>query len=179
MKIISETCRSNEIMCTEIRTAMRIETYMKESKNSELNFYTGFDNYDHFHLVYSLLGPAVNKLNYYPSFTRPQQSDHLLNSENEFFLTTIKLRRNMTNKELAFRFEISESSVSRIFITWINFLFCQFKKLKVWIPHRIAEANLKRKCRKCSSTIIIDCTEFKIQKPQNQVSQQLTYSTNR
>lgn len=36
---------------------------------------------------------------------------------------------------------------------------------------------MRHKGQKCTSTVIIDCTEFKIQKPQNQISQQLTYST--
>lgn len=176
-EIINDTYRHDKITKTVLRTAMRIETYKQESKHSELNFYTGFDNYEHFSLIFSLLGDVVNHLHYYPTFTPQKLCDRLLSPENEFFLTIIKLRRNMVNKELAFRFEISEATVSRTFITWINFLYCQFKELNIWIPHKIAEENMRQKGEKCTSTIIIDCTEFKIQKPQNPVSQQLTYST--
>lgn len=122
-----------------------------------------------------MLGPAVNHLLYYPSGCA--MNVPILTPANEFLLAIVKLRRNMTNKELALKFDISEALVSRIFITWINFLYCQFKELNIWIPFKVAETNLKFKGRKCTSTVIIDCTEVKIDQPKNPVSQQLTYST--
>lgn len=152
-----------------------IENLLSESKKDELNFYTGFHNYEHFWLVFNVLGPAVNHLLYYPSGCA--MNVPILTPANEFLLAIVKLRRNMTNKELALKFDISEALVSRIFITWINFLYCQFKELNIWIPFKVAETNLKFKGRKCTSTVIIDCTEVKIDQPKNPVSQQLTYST--
>ena len=40
-----------------------------------------------------------------------------------FFLVLIRLRLGLMEQDLADRFEISQSTVSRIIITWINFLF--------------------------------------------------------
>lgn len=152
-----------------------IENLQSELKKDELNFYTGFNSCEHFWLVFNILGPAVNHLLYYPSGCA--MNVRILTPANEFLLTIVKLRRNMINKELALKFDISEALVSRIFITWINFLYCQFKELNIWTPLKVAEENLKFKGRKCTSTVIIDCTEIKIDQPKNPVSQQLTYST--
>ncbi|XP_050516495.1 uncharacterized protein LOC126891362 [Diabrotica virgifera virgifera] len=152
-----------------------IENLQCESKLEELKFYTGFDSCEHFWLVFNILGPAVYHLLYYP--TESKMSVRILTPANEFLLTIVKLRRNMLNKELSFKFNISEALVSRIFITWINFLYCQFRELNIWVPLNIAKENAKFKGRQCASTVIIDCTEVKIDQPKNPVSQQLIYST--
>ena len=34
--------------------------------------------------------------------------------------------------DLAFRFKVSQSTVSMIIITWINFLYHKFKDLNIW-----------------------------------------------
>ena len=41
-----------------------------------------------------------------------------LSLEQEFLLTLMKLRLNLLNDDLAFRFQISSGKVSQIFITW-------------------------------------------------------------
>lgn len=167
-------CDSSTMTSTPLNSFC-IENLQAESKVAELKFYTGFDSFEHFWLVFNILGPAVNHLLYYPSGC--VMSVRVLTPANEFLLTVVKLRRNMINKELAFKFDISEPLVSRIFITWINFLYCQFKELNIWVPFQTANQNAKFKGRKCTSTVIIDCTEIKIDQPKNPVSQQLTYST--
>ena len=40
----------------------------------------------------------------------------------EFFLVTIRLRLGLLEKDLAYRFGISQPTVSRILITWINLI---------------------------------------------------------
>lgn len=169
-----QKCDSSTMTCTLLNTFC-IENLQSEAKKGELNFYTGFDSHEHFWLVFNILGPAVNHLLYYPSGC--SMSVRILSPANEFLLTIVKLRRNMINKELAYKFDISEPLVSRIFITWLNFLYCQFKELNIWVPLTTAKQNAKFKGRKCTSTVIIDCTEIKIDQPKNPVAQQLTYST--
>ena len=52
---------------------------------------------------------------------------------NQLFLTLVKLRLNLRVKDLAFRFGISTSSVSRYITTWICFLYHYLKELD-WSP---------------------------------------------
>ena len=82
-------------------------------------------------------------------------------------------------KDLAFRFQISQSTVSRIFITRINFLYFKFKDIPIWpskhqvnhfMPPLFKEFYPSTRC-------IIDATELFIQSPSNPQAQQLTFSS--
>ena len=56
--------------------------------------------------VFNLLGPQVHHLLYYP-LRKPINDDaKVLQPKDEFFLTVVKPRRNMCNKELGFRFGV-------------------------------------------------------------------------
>lgn len=171
-----EKCDAETNTATRPNHDLDIENFRDLKRSEELQFYTGFDNYEHFMFVYCLLKPQVNNLQYYPYCTSMKQSVKVLSPANEFFLTLIKLRRNMLTKELGYRFGISVSLVSRIFITWINLLFCQFKELNLWAPYSRLKEVMKFKEKNCTCTVIIDCTEIPIEKPKNPLSQQQTYS---
>lgn len=89
-----------------------------------VKLYTGFTTYSIFVAFYEFLGPSVNELAYRGVSQRAQkrQRRRKLDSLNQLFLTLIKLRLNLRNKDLAFRFGICESLVSRYVATWICFL---------------------------------------------------------
>ncbi|KAK9882585.1 hypothetical protein WA026_022211 [Henosepilachna vigintioctopunctata] len=166
---VSEYERNKE--CTQIM--FRIENL--KNKPDQVQFYTGFNNYNHFIFVFNLFGDEVNNLKYYPSM-KSARGKHALSPCNQFYLTMIKLRRNVCNKELSFHFNISKSSVSKYFITWINYLYNKLKAINIWAPKEVIDDNLRFRDKTNNCTIIIDCTETKLQKPQNPVSQQATYS---
>ena len=98
---------------------------------------------------------------------------------NEFFLVLCRLRCGLLEMDLSFRFQISQSTVSRIIITWINFLFFKFKDIPIWpcrqqvnhfMPQLFKEFYPTTRC-------IIDATELFIQSPSNPQAQQLTFSS--
>ena len=98
---------------------------------------------------------------------------------NEFFLVLCHIRCSLMEKDLAFRFQISQSTVSRILITWINFLYFKFKDIPIWpskgqvnhfMPPLFKEFYPSTRC-------IIDATELFIQTPSNPQAQQLTFSS--
>ena len=91
-----------------------------------IHFYTGLENYNKFCMVLSFLGPAAHHLNYYLRW-RPT-----LSIEDQFFLTLIRLRRHRTNFELSRLFKMSKSGVTNIFVTWVNFMACQFEEINWW-----------------------------------------------
>ena len=88
-----------------------------------VKLYTSFENYNHFMLFFNCLGPAVLELNYQCLSLHPKD---------QLFLTLIKLRQPNEDIELSFMFNISESTVSKIIICWINFLYFQLKELDLW-----------------------------------------------
>ncbi|CAC5368841.1 unnamed protein product [Mytilus coruscus] len=79
-----------------------------------INYYTGFDDYDHFMIFFHCLGQAAYELQYHCS---------LLDPKDQLFLTLMKLRQAKEDVELAMLFKVSESTVSRVIMTWINFLY--------------------------------------------------------
>ena len=107
----------------------RIDNYRHPHKSSELHFSTGFKDYIHFMFVFNLLGPQVHHLLYHLLRNPINDDAKILQPKEEFFLTVVKLRRNMCNIELGFSFGVEPSIAFRIVITWINFLYCQFQEL--------------------------------------------------
>ena len=90
------------------------------ARNDDLvKLYTGFTTYSVFLDFYEFLGPSVNELAYrgVPQHAQKRQRKQKLDSLNQLFLTLIKLKLNLRNKDLAFRFSISESLVSRYIST--------------------------------------------------------------
>ena len=59
-------------------------------------------------------------------------NNHKLSVKDEFLLVLMKLRMGLTDIDLAERFNISQSTVSAIFITWINYLYVILGSLKIW-----------------------------------------------
>jgi hypothetical protein len=88
--------------------------------------------------------------------------DHLL-------LVLMKLRLGLLNRDLAFRFNLSDTSVSRIINQWIPNIANCLKGLIIWPANDITYSNipesLKPNYKKVVSTI--DCFEVFIDRPHN------------
>ena len=95
--------------------------------------YTGFSSYVILLAFFDFLGPAVNHLEYWGTKEGSRSRKKKLDPINCLFLTLIKLRLNLTEQDLAFRFGISTSTVSWYFITWICFLYNHLKEIE-WCP---------------------------------------------
>ncbi|KAK2163281.1 hypothetical protein LSH36_82g00008 [Paralvinella palmiformis] len=74
-------------------------------------------------------------------------------------------------------FKISESTVSHILTTWINFIYYCSKELIPWPSKEKLLYKLPRAFMDFPNTqIVLDCTEFFIEKPSSQVAQWQTWS---
>lgn len=95
----------------------------------------------------------------------------------EFTIVLLRLRRGFDVEVLSDLFGLNPSSISRIFTTWINFLFLELKFLISWPSKEQVKRNLPRAFTYFPKTrSIIDCTEFFIQKPSLPSSQRITWS---
>ena len=135
--------------------------------------YTGLENYTKFNYVLLTLGPNAYELNY-----RWRQTE-ILSIENQFLVTMMKLRKHYTNKDLSLMFEVSEFTISNVFVTWINFMYCQWKELDLWPSKDLvaffSPLDFNKQFPNCR--IIIDGTEVPIKKPKNPNAQQKTWSS--
>ena len=98
---------------------------------------------------------------------------------NEFFLILCRLKLGLSEQDLAFLFQVSQPTVSRIFITWINFLFVKFKEVPSWPSQQTVDKYMPDSFKVLYPTTrcIIDATEIFIQMPLNPTAQQLTFSS--
>jgi hypothetical protein len=148
-------------------------------------FYTGFDSYDIFCAVLDFLKPEVYSLNYWGSkistvvdSTKKRGRARTLNVDEEFFLVLIRLRCAFPVEDLGVRFNISSSSISRILITWYDFLHIQFRALPNWSSKKIVVETMPNCFKELypNTRVIIDCTEIFTEMPTSYRSQSATFS---
>ena len=84
---------------------------------------------------FEFLGPVVDHLQYWGAreCAGPKKHRRILTPLNQLFLTLVKLRQNLKTKDLAFRFGMSVTQVSRYITTWISFLYHHLKEIN-WMP---------------------------------------------
>ena len=96
----------------------------------------------------------------------------------QLLLVLMRLRGVFLVKDIAFRFSLSEQSVSELFSSWIGYVFCQLGQLSWW-PHRDTISNRMPAAFKKSfprSLAIIYCTEIKTETPASLKVQSQCYS---
>ncbi|XP_028394502.1 uncharacterized protein LOC114518698 [Dendronephthya gigantea] len=154
-------------------SAFRLERFI--GSDNDFRFYTGFPNYSSFKAFYGYLSPACEHLVYHGSNTAPITSasqtkcgkQRSMSPEQELFLVLTRLRLGLLLQDIAHRFNISTSSVSRIFKTWIPFMHQRLRTLPICPSRKFIQDNMPS-CFKHvypNTRVIIDCTEFFIETP--------------
>ncbi|XP_062567690.1 uncharacterized protein LOC134229923 [Saccostrea cucullata] len=156
------------IQC-EIPTFGKLSVESLMNNDKIINFYTGFQDYNHFMMFFHCLGPSVGELTYQCS---------LLHPKDQLFMTLIKLRQDKEDLELSMLFNVSESTVSRIIITWINFMYFQLKEINIWpapaVIHEYMPQDFNSKFP--NTRVILDATEIPIERPSHVNCQSVTWS---
>ena len=93
-------------------------------------------------------------------------------------MTLVRIRLGMPEMDAANRFGISQASVSRITNTWINFMYRSFKSIETFPPWHIVKKYMPESFKKDypNTRIIIDATEFPIERPSSLLTQACTFS---
>lgn len=151
-----------------------------KSDDRLVRFYTGFITYSVFLAFFKFLGPVVDELNYWGSKKRfrKRKRPRKLDPENQLFMTLVKLRLNLKTKDLAFRFGVSATQVSRYITTWICFLYHHLSELD-WMPS-VEQVSGTLPCvfkEKFPTTFaIIDGSEIFLETPTDLYMQSSTWS---
>lgn len=96
----------------------------------------------------------------------------------QLFMTLVRLRLGLYETDLAVRFGVSQSTVSRITTTWINLMYHSFKGIERFPPWHIVKKHMPEifKSNYPNTRVIIDATEFAIERPSSLLSQSSTFS---
>ena len=144
-----------------------------------LLFYTGFSSYALVMNLFQLLMPTAEKMTRWSQVQRNRtgqsaeiNTDLSFRSESlplidQFFMFLVKIRLGLFQQDLGCRFNVSQPTVSRIIITWANFMYFQLGSIPIW-PSRDKVDKYMPECFKAvypSTRVILDCTEIKIQTP--------------
>ena len=171
------------------------------SSPTDINFYTGFPDYETLMEFWKYVHPNASRLTYY-SYVRdttqvnmddvfpylngterkfPSSSvgaKRTLQPIDELWLFLTRIRLGLFERDLALRFNISVSTVSDIIITWSNYLYMVLRGLPVWASREDIKQNLPEAVRGRfeNTRCIIDFTEMKCEKPQDLDKQSEFYS---
>ena len=119
-------------------------------------------------VVYELVSPLV---------TRQTQS---LNRFQELIIVLMKLRLNAPLQDLAYRFVVSVSTISRIFSHWIVLMDKRLFPFVYW-PDRDQLWRTMPQCFQYAFgkkiTVVIDCFEVFIERPSNLLARAQTFSS--
>lgn len=96
----------------------------------------------------------------------------------QILMTLMKLRQNFVMADLARRFQISQSQVSKTVGHWIDLMSEQMRDLIPWLPRETIRATLPQafKGQFSNTTCVVDCTETVLQKAKNLDSRSQSYS---
>lgn len=130
---------------------------------SAFKFYTGLKDRQLFELLYKELELNASRLKYWistdkGSISKGRPRDLAL--KDQLFMVLFRLRTGTCGKETARNFGVSESTISRTFCTWINFLelaAMTFPTLEQVQQHMPESVHFSQR--------VLDCIEVRIQKP--------------
>ena len=143
-----------------------LETFVND--NDKVRYYTGLPCYATLKIVFNLLEPFV--------------SDSVKTDLTKFqkvMISLMKLRLNLSTQDLAYRFHVSASTVSRIFNSVIHIMYTRMKHVILWPEREQLRLTMPMEFRKkfgLKVAVIIDCFEIKIERPSSLLSRAQTWS---
>lgn len=180
----AEISKLKQEIC-DLRQETALSKFTLSNVGHKISFYTGFPDLASLMACYKFLGPSVHNLKYWNSkveesvcVNKKKGRPRSLEPLEEFFLVLVRLRLGLLEQDIADRFGLSCATVSRIFTTWINFLYLKLKEIPLWSPRDVIASNMP-KCFKDlypTTRVIIDATEIYVEKPSLPDLQQMTYS---
>lgn len=138
--------------------------------DSSVNFYTGLPNLKILKAIFD-----------HVCITLPGErtSQCKLTKFQEFMLVMLKLRLSSPIVDLAYRFDVSPATVSRLLLKWLTQMDIRLKSLIIW-PEREDLQKTMPKCFQVSFgkkvAIIIDCFEIFLERPSNLQARASTWS---
>ncbi|XP_052260795.1 uncharacterized protein LOC127864943 [Dreissena polymorpha] len=134
-------------------------------KNNEIKTLTGLPSCAVFMWILTLVSLGFKKIGN-------------LNNGDQLLLVLMKLKLNLTNADLAIRFNICPTQVSKFFSNCVPIISTKLKFLIRWPGKGTILKNMPKsfqlKYKKCR--VIIDCSEIFIQRPSNLDTRAKTYS---
>ena len=146
---------------------MSMDSFESEPDNKKLKFYTGLESIAALRAIFNLIAPSIK--------------DHHLSHLSKFsqlLMVMMKLRLNLSDEDLGYRFGVSQSTVSKYWAKIIDIMYVRLKPFVRW-PHReqllkTMPSAFRKHFGKC--VCIIDCFEIFCERPSDLMARAQTYS---
>ena len=142
--------KSRKMHSKEIK--LRVTAALIEDSDVRTKFYTGLPTYMLFTILFDFLSPYVKK-------------SIKLSLKDELLLCLMKLRLNLMNEDLAYRFAVAKSTVSRIFHKLLDVMYVRMKPCIRWPDKETVRQTSPNVFVKHFQSVrcIIDCSEIFIE----------------
>ena len=180
---MTDACTQTDSECD---TWMRRKLFMDmvTESNKSCMFWTGVMTLSTLNFIFEWVSPCAEKMKLWMGkkrhVTRPCiPRKRVLSLFEEFVLVIVRIRRGLDTHEMGTLMGITQSHVSKIFVSWINLLYKCFLPLLEWPSAEIVIHNMPKSFRKNfpSTRIIIDCSELYVQTPRAVDAQRSTWSS--
>uniref|UniRef100_A0A8B9KJZ6 Si:ch211-262i1.5 n=1 Tax=Astyanax mexicanus TaxID=7994 RepID=A0A8B9KJZ6_ASTMX len=142
-----------------------------------------FVTYNHLMAFWELIEPATHQMIRVTSSKMTRETGmtrkptQTLPTIDEFFMFMMHLALGLKQRDLAHRFHVHQSTVSRIITSWANFLFFLLGSVCIWVPKEKVQAHLPEEFGNFQDTqVILDCTELHCQTPSSLLLQSEVFS---
>ena len=158
------------------------------TSDADINFYTGLPNYATFRALFNFLNPGEDGENIRPRSTLKDVPEDFYDADSEeeenvttvkkgrprklkpveeFFVVLCRLRRGFSERHLAHLYGVAQSTISRLFVPWINFMYLKFGQVCIWPSKSVVQATMPADFKEKfpSTRVIIDCTEVFCEMP--------------
>jgi len=183
LKVVNSKLKQEVITLKYALENYRFDIDKYEDKDDDITFYTGFPDYQALIICYKSIEQSSSNIVYEHKRTSSVDSNigrpRVLTKFQEFILVMLRLRLGLFENDLAHRFKVSISTVSKITNAWIPFLRRQFEPL-ITIPLKeVLQFYMPEIFKKLlpNVTVIVDCTEFEMERPSSIDSQSACYSS--
>jgi hypothetical protein len=150
--------------------------------DQKIRFYTGFPSYELLTKFYTCIVPHIQAMQTWSKQQRRKEGELRERCQSRFsycklspidqlFMFLHKLRLGSFDQELADKFLVSQATVSRNTITWVNFLYAILGSQPLWPSREQCKRFMPSIFVKHypNTRVIIDCTEIYVQSPSSLV----------
>ena len=168
--------------------SLRLFCVDRFTTDGDISFYTGLSSYATFMAIFQFLNPGDDCENIRPRSSVTDVPEDFYDSDSddegnfqptkrgrprklkpldEFFIVLCRLRRGFSEKHLAHLYGVAQSTISRIFIPWINYMYLKFGQICIWPSKEVVQATMPADFKEKFPTtrVIIDCTEVRCEMP--------------
>ena len=173
-EITNDYITSLDMENTSLKEKLKLSSLNEEffrEDNDKVSFYTGLPNWEILLYLFNFIKNSSPEL---------KSSRGILNSFQKFLLGLIRMRLNLSGRDLGCRLRgISEATVSRTFLHVVDVLYHRLKPLIIW-PERDAlrktlPMDFRKHCPNC--VVIMDCFEMFLDRPLYPLARAQTFSS--